>query len=116
MEGIYESYLSLHMTRGCRRLHILGTGWGLAFVPSGIAGIIGGDLGLGLALIAAGLVGAYGMAWTGHLAFERNPPGSFCWSSVPIWARMPLALFCDLRLFAETSRDWIVARWQGWRL
>lgn len=44
-------------------------------------------------LFPAGVVWAYGCAWTGHFGFEKNRPASF---KYPLWS-----FAADLRLYSE---------------
>ncbi len=66
----YLFYLGEHRNRTCRRLHFLGTSLGLAcFVMAAWL--------LKPGLVVLGLLLGYGLAWTGHFAFEKNRPASF---------------------------------------
>ena len=76
-------YLRLHATPGCRVMHYAGTG--AALVGIGLFAATGQ-----VALLAAGIVGAYGLAWIGHFLFEGNRPATF---SRPLWS-----LWSDIRM------------------
>lgn len=66
----YPFYLSEHANRTCRRLHVLGSSFGLGCV---LAALTSGQWWFW----PLGLVGAYGFAWVGHYFFERNRPATF---------------------------------------
>jgi hypothetical protein len=66
----YPYYLGEHSDRTCRRLHFVGTSFGLA--QAGAAVLLREPL-LGL----SALVTAYGCAWVGHYVFEKNRPATF---------------------------------------
>jgi hypothetical protein len=82
--AFWPHYLMAHRDPRCRRLHYVGS--------------TGALLGIVLALVllnplwfVAGMVFAYGMAWTGHFAVERNRPATF---GNPIWS-----LAGDIRMY-----------------
>lgn len=82
----YPYYLHEHRRWGNRILHFYGTGFGLLLTT--LAVIYHRPL-----LVAVGIVGAYGMAWTGHFFIEKNRPATF---------RHPFYSFLgDLRMFFE---------------
>jgi len=92
-------YLAEHRGAATRACHYLGSGLGVLLL---LAGILAADW---RALPAALLVG-YGLAWLGHLVFERNRPATLRY---PLWSfvsdfRM-LALFLVGRLEAERRRQ-----------
>jgi hypothetical protein len=66
----YPFYLSEHRNRTSRRLHVSGTLLALALLATGLAT-------REWALLLAGLVAGYGLAWVGHLFFEHNTPATF---------------------------------------
>jgi hypothetical protein len=66
----YPYYLSEHSNRTCRRLHFVGMTLGLACLATMF--VTGNPL-----WFLAGLVAAYGFAWTGHFGFEKNRPATF---------------------------------------
>jgi hypothetical protein len=66
----YPYYLSEHRNRTCRRLHVIGSGLGLALA---IYGLITLNFWWLLALPLCG----YGFAWVGHFFFEKNRPATF---------------------------------------
>lgn len=89
----YPFYLTEHVSRVSRRLHVIGTSLALL------------SLVLGLTvnwrfLLPAPIMG-YGFAWVGHFVFEKNRPATF---------KYPLfSLMGDFRLFGETvagKRRW----------
>ena len=93
-EEFWPYYLRAHAQPKTRAMHMLGT----------ILGIIGvvSWLKTGRAKhLAAGIVGSYGSAWLGHLAFEGNQPAAF---ENPIWS-----LEADLRMY----RLWLTGELDG---
>jgi hypothetical protein len=66
----YPYYLGEHSDRRCRRLHFVGTGLGLLLA---VAAVLLREPWLGL----GALLTAYGCAWVGHFAFEKNRPATF---------------------------------------
>ena len=66
----YPFYLSQHSNRLCRRMHFIGTSSAIAAIAQMIDAA---NLWWGLFAI----VSAYGFAWIGHFAFEKNRPASF---------------------------------------
>ena len=84
-EDFWPHYLREHAKPGTRAVHLLGTGVGLAGVGSGVAF-------LSKELVLAGLVGAYGLAWTSHALVEKNRPATF---TNPLWS-----LRADFRMFS----------------
>ena len=84
-------YLTAHAHSRTRGLHYLGTtlfliGCVISFVT------------LDLKFVAAGIILAYLLAWTGHLFIEKNRPRTFVH---PVWS-----FFADIRMF----RLWLVGR------
>ena len=78
----YPFYLGEHSNRTCRRLHFVGTTFGLLFFLHFIST-------LNPLWILAGLVCGYAFAWTGHFYFEKNRPATFIYpgySFVGDWA------------------------------
>jgi hypothetical protein len=69
-EEFWLFYVREHSTRGCRRLHFIGSTLGLVCL---IATLVTGNLWL----IPLGLVVGYGFAWTGHFFIEHNQPATF---------------------------------------
>lgn len=80
----YSYYLNLHSNFMCRRLHFIGTCGVIALL---LLFFFTGNLVL-LALLP---VTGYGLAWIGHLIFERNRPATM---KYPFWS-----LLADFRLF-----------------
>ena len=66
----YPTYLAEHREPTTRRLHVLATALVLVILA---AALWTGDW---LWLLAAPIAG-YGLAWLGHLVFERNRPTTF---------------------------------------
>lgn len=66
----YPFYLSEHVDRTCRRLHIVGSTFVLIVL---VAACVTQRW---LLLLALPLIG-YGFAWIGHLFFEHNRPATF---------------------------------------
>ena len=78
----YQSYLSEHGNRACRRLHFAGSVLVLAAV---VAAVITRNAWWLLAAPASG----YGCAWIGHYFFEHNRPATFThpvYSFIADWA------------------------------
>jgi hypothetical protein len=67
--AFYPFYLTEHVNRTSRRLHVIGT-------TLVIAAVILGFLVDWRFFVAAPLLG-YGFAWVGHFMFEKNQPASF---------------------------------------
>ena len=65
----YPFYLGEHAT-GYPRLHVVGTLAMLAIVAFALAS-------RQWRLVLVGIVAAYGCAWLGHFAFEKNRPATF---------------------------------------
>ena len=89
----YPFYLSEHVNRTSRRLHVVGTGLVIVSLAMGIT------VSPWFFLVAP-LIG-YGFAWVGHFVFEKNRPATF---SYPLYSLMG-----DFRLFFETvaaRRPW----------
>ena len=66
----YPFYLSEHGNRTCRRLHFIGSSFGLVC----LALLITSENPWWL---LAGLAVGYAFAWIGHFGFEKNKPASF---------------------------------------
>lgn len=80
----WSEYLDLHQHRQTRLLHFVGTSVGLLSVPLAV-------LTWQWQYLMAGIIITYGLAGYGHLAVERNLPGSV---RHPIWAlRASLTLY-----------------------
>ncbi len=89
----YPFYLTEHVSRVSRRLHVIGTSLALLCLVLGLA--VNWRL-----LLLAPFMG-YGFAWVGHFVFEKNRPATF---QYPLFSLMG-----DLRLFGETvtgKRRW----------
>jgi hypothetical protein len=85
-EEFWPYYVSEHMAKVTRRLHVLGTTLVLAALAA--AALVDP-----LWLLAAPLAG-YGFAWMGHFFFEHNRPATFTY---PWWS-----LRADFRMFRLT--------------
>ena len=72
----YPFYLSQHRHPTCRRLHFLGSWLVIALVVVALA--TKNPWWLALAPVLA-----YGCAWIGHFAFEKNRPATFTY---PLWS------------------------------
>jgi len=83
--AFYPFYLTEHLNRTSRRLHVVGT-------TLVIAAAICGFLIDWRFFVAAPLVG-YGFAWLGHFVFEKNRPATF---KYPLYS-----LAGDFRLWFE---------------
>lgn len=86
-EEFWPYYLSQHLERPTRILHVAGTLLGLSLAAMGLVGRKPSKL------LAAPVVG-YGFAWVGHFFIEGNKPATF---DYPRWS-----LQGDLRLLART--------------
>lgn len=84
MEEFWGFYLSQHSKPGTRRWHFLGT---LASLACAVLAAVTGRA----AVLLAGPVLGYGMAWYSHFFVEGNRPATF---GHPVWS-----FLCDLRMF-----------------
>lgn len=69
-KAFYPYYLGEHQNIMCRRLHFVGSAWGLYCLQKVVRT-------RKLHYIPLGLVGGYGCAWAGHFFFEKNKPATF---------------------------------------
>ncbi|TCS16538.1 Mpo1-like protein [Caulobacter sp. BK020] len=83
--AFYPFYLTEHVNRTSRRLHVVGTTLVIVAVACGF-------LADWRFFVAAPLVG-YGLAWIGHFVFEKNRPATF---KYPLYS-----LAGDFRLWFE---------------
>jgi hypothetical protein len=84
-EEFWPYYLSQHLHPVNRRLHFIGTTFGLACLAVWLL------TGRPFYFLAA-LLGSYGFAWAGHFFFEKNKPATF---------HYPLLSFqADFRMYA----------------
>jgi hypothetical protein len=88
-ENFWSHYLREHSSPKTRDLHLLGTAVALACL-GGFAKT------RDKRWLAGALIGSYGLAWTGHAAFEKNKPATF---THPLWS-----LRADFRMF----RLWLI--------
>jgi len=85
LEEYYKHYLTLHQNKWCRRLHMIGQIFTIAFIFFCI------QVNLFLLIFAPFVV--YPFAWSGHYFFEKNEPAAF---------RDPLkAKVCDWIMFKD---------------
>ena len=90
----YPFYLTEHVNRTSRRLHVVGTTLVVVCLIAAIATLSWQFL------IAAPLIG-YGFAWVGHFFFEKNKPATLKYPG--------FSLMGDFRLWFETvtgQRRW----------
>ena len=85
--AFYPFYLTEHVDRTSRRLHVIGTG---LVIASWAGAIVARSWWI---LLLSPVIG-YGFAWVGHFFFEKNRPATF---KYPLWSLMG-----DFRLFFET--------------
>jgi hypothetical protein len=83
--AFYPFYLTEHVNRVSRRLHVVGTSLVIAALAAGF--LVDWRF-----FVAAPLVG-YGFAWVGHFVFEKNRPATF---KYPLYS-----LAGDFRLWFE---------------
>ncbi len=85
----YDYYLTEHQNVMCRRLHFLGTTFGVIGIAKSIQQ-------RSFKPIAKGIVTGYACAWVGHFFFEKNKPATF---------KYPLQSFIgDWRMYADVWR------------
>lgn len=85
-------YLEAHSDRRCRAMHYVGTiGAVFCLVLWAVTG--------NLWFAPASLVMGYGLAWSGHVLFQKNTPLTF---QYPLWS-----IYADFRMtaYALTGRD-----------
>ena len=66
----YPYYLAEHSDRTCRRLHFIGSSFGLALLLAAVVTTTWW-------LIPVAFVQGYAWAWVGHFFFEHNKPATF---------------------------------------
>jgi hypothetical protein len=66
----YPYYLQEHSNRTCRRLHFIGSSFGLLLTVYAVATATWW-------LLAVAFVQGYAWAWVGHFFFEHNKPATF---------------------------------------
>lgn len=88
-DEFYQFYLTEHSDINCRRLHFLGTSFGVLGIAQSLRQ-------RSIKPIAKGLLLGYGCAWIGHFFFEKNKPATF---------KYPLQSFkSDWRMYADIWR------------
>jgi len=88
-ESFYSFYLSQHQNISCRRLHFVGSSFGLI----GLATTINTGK---ISPLLKGITVGYACAWVGHFFFEKNKPATF---------KYPLQSFSsDFRMYADVLR------------
>ena len=75
-EEFWPDYLRAHCDSRSRTLHVTGTAAGLVCIALFLVTFHPG-------WIVAAAAAAYGLAWTGHVLFEKNAPATF---SHPLWS------------------------------
>lgn len=87
-EEFWPYYVSQHQNRTSRRLHFVGTTLAGACLLSTPL--------VGWPAIPAAAVAGYGMAWVGHLVFEKNKPATWGGPKQVLWS-----LRGDLRMWTK---------------
>jgi len=88
-ESFYSFYLSQHQNISCRRLHFVGSSFGLI----GLATTINTGK---ISPLLKGITAGYACAWVGHFFFEINKPATF---------KYPVQIFSsDFRMYADVLR------------
>ena len=77
-EEYYKHYLTLHQSKWCRRLHVMGQMATLCYIA-----LVLYNHWWFLLLLTPFVV--YPFAWSGHYFFEKNTPAAF---SHPLWAKV----------------------------
>ena len=90
----YQHYLSLHQNLWCRRLHVLGQTFTIAYAIMCLTKIP-----LVFALLAPFIV--YPFAWSGHYFFEKNEPAAF---KKPLYAKLAEWVMINDRLIGRIQR------------
>jgi hypothetical protein len=83
-QSFWPGYLRAHRNPDCRRMHYIGS-------TGALVGMLLATVRLNPLWFAGGMVFAYGMAWIGHFAVERNRPATF---GNPLWS-----LIGDIRMY-----------------
>src|SRR5262245_9760762 len=97
-QEFWPFYVSEHSKAGTRALHFLGTTLLLIFVVLAIMTRSGFYL-------AAGIVAAYGFAWTGHFLIEKNRPATFQYPFYSLLGDFRMyGLMCRGKMEAELQR------------
>lgn len=85
----YRFYLGEHQNVMCRRLHFVGTTFGVLGITQAIRK-------RSVKPLLKGIVAGYACAWVGHFFFEKNKPATF---------KYPLQSFAsDWRMYADVIR------------
>ena len=84
-EEFWPFYVSQHLNPTNRKLHFVGTTFGLLC-------LLDAAVDKQYSFLLAGLLGSYGAAWVGHFFYERNAPATF---KYPL-----LSLQADFKMYA----------------
>lgn len=85
-QHFYDFYLSEHQSMACRRLHFLGSSFGVMGAARSLQK-------RSVKPLMKGIAAGYACAWVGHFFFEKNKPATF---------KYPLQSFQgDLRMFYD---------------
>lgn len=76
-EEFWPYYVSQHLNGTSRALHVVGTTIGLAHLPV---------IAVFPPAIVPALTWGYGLAWIGHIAFEKNRPASWYSAKFLAWS------------------------------
>lgn len=87
--SFYDFYLEEHQNITCRRLHFVGSSFGLLGIAKSIKD-------RSLRPLLKGVAAGYACAWVGHFFFEKNKPATF---------KYPLKSFVsDFRMYGDILR------------
>lgn len=88
-QKFYDFYLAEHQNMACRRLHFVGSSFGLLGLAKSVKTRSPKPL-------IKGIAAGYACAWVGHFFFEKNKPASF---------KFPLKSFAsDFRMYSDVLR------------
>ena len=100
-DDFWPIYLREHLNPICRTLHYIGSS--LAIICLSAFAVT-----FNVMWLLVGVVGAYGFAWIGHFAFEKNRPATFqypVWSFVSDWRMFGRFLAGKLSADLDQVRD-----------